>query len=95
VARKEVPGHQPDDVTVPADHDLGFERKPAPELGAKLRPGDPLPDDEGARRADIDRIEVPELRSEHRGAESSVTADVDASQKNDNRHDYPLVKSRR
>ena len=78
--------HQPDNLAALADHDLGIKGKPACQFGAELRPGDRLPDHEGARCADVDGIEVLQLFGERGGPERPVTADVDPSQKNDDCH---------
>src|SRR5712691_6155990 len=55
--------HQPDNLAARADHDLGIKGKPACQFGAELRPGDGPPDHEGARRADVDGIEVLQLNA--------------------------------
>jgi hypothetical protein len=50
--------HHPDNLAALTDRDLGIKGKPARQFGAELRPGDWLPDHKGARRADVDSIEV-------------------------------------
>ena len=84
-----IPRHQPDNLAPLADHDLRIEGKPGDQLGAELRLGDRLPDHEGARRADVDRIEVLQLIGERGRSEGPVTTDVDPSQKNHERHEFP------
>jgi len=78
--------HQPDDLAALANHDLDVKGNPACQFGAELGPGDRPPDHEGARRADVDGIEVLQLFGERGGSEVSVTADVDPSQKNHECH---------
>jgi hypothetical protein len=70
---------QPDNLAAFADHDLCIKGKPSCEFGAELRPYDWPPDDEGARRADVDGIEVLQLFRQRGWSERPVTADVDAS----------------
>ena len=72
-----------------ADHDLGIKGKTTCQFGAELRLGDWPPDHEGARRADVDGIEVLQLFGEHGRSEVPVTADVDPSQKNHECHAFP------
>ena len=69
-----------------ADRDLGVKGKPACQFGAELPPADSPPDHEGARRTDVDGIEVLQLFSERGRSEVPVTTDVDASQKDDECH---------
>src|SRR5213593_2837657 len=85
--------HQPENVAALADHDLGIEGKPACQFGAESRPGDWPPDHEGARRADVNGIEVLQLFGERGRPEGPVTADVDASQKNHERHVADPIKT--
>ena len=86
LVREMILRHQPDNLATLADHDLRIKGKPGCQFGAELRPGDRLPDHEGARRADVDRIEVLQLFGERGRPEGSVTTDVDPSQKNDECH---------
>ncbi len=81
--REVISKHQPDEFPALADHDLGVKRKPARQFGAQSRPGYWLPDYEGARRADVDDIEVLQLFGDGGRSEGSVTADINAPQKND------------
>src|SRR6266540_2651312 len=83
--------HQPDNLAARADHDLGIKGKRACQFGAELRPRDRPPDDEGARRADVDGIEVLQLVDERGRPEGPVTADVDPSQKNHECHAFPYL----
>ena len=76
-----------DDFHVVADYDLGLEWKPACQLGAQPGAGDSLTKHERPGCADIDRAEMFQLRGERRRPEPSVTTHVDASQKDDERHD--------
>src|SRR6266542_4467799 len=68
---------------------MGIEWKTACQFGTELRPGDWPPDHEGARRADVDGIEVPQLFGKHGRSEGPVTADVDPPQKNHECHAFP------
>jgi len=72
-----------------ADRDLGVKGKPACQFGAELPPADSPPDHEGARRTDVDGIEVLQSFGQRRGSEGPVTADVDPSQKNHKGHAFP------
>jgi hypothetical protein len=83
--------HQPDNLATLADHDLRIKGKPGCQFGAELRPRDRLPDHEGARRADVDRIEVLQLFGERGRSEGSLTTDVDPSQENDECHEFSLL----
>jgi len=47
-----------------------------------------LPDHEGARRTDVDRIKVLQLFGERRRSEGPVTTDIDSSQKNHQCHEF-------
>jgi len=89
VVREMIPRHQAGNLTALADHDLGIKRKPACQFSAELRPGDRPPNHEGACRADVDGIEVLEFCGERGRTERPVTADVDPSQKNHERHALP------
>ena len=89
LVREMILRHQPDNLAALADHDLGIKGKPACQFGAELRPGDWPPDHEGARRADVDGIEVLQLFGERGRSEGPVTADVDPSQKNHECHAFP------
>src|SRR5688572_10755483 len=82
MAREEVLGDQPDDLSSVADRDLGNEGKPALQSGAQLRLRDRPPDDERPCRPDVDRVEVLQSLDEHRGSKGPVTTDVDPAQKN-------------
>jgi hypothetical protein len=77
------------DLPAQTDHDLGIKRTPARQFRAELRPGDWPPDHEGARRANVDGIEVLQLFGERGTSEDPVTADVDASEKNHECHAFP------
>src|SRR6266446_6462939 len=81
--------HQPDNLAALTDDDLGIKGKPARQFGPESRPGDWPPDHEGARRADVDGIEVLQLFSQRGRPEGSVAADVDPSQKNHECHASP------
>jgi hypothetical protein len=85
--RERIPGDQPDDFPALTDHDLGLKGQPARQFGAELRSADGLPDQEGARRADVDGIEVLQLFGESRRPEGPVTADVDPPQENHECHE--------
>ena len=87
-----IPRHHPDNLAALADHDLGIKGKPACQFGAELRPADWPPDHEGARRADVDGIEVLQLSGERGRSEGPVTADVDPSQKNHECHAFPPAR---
>jgi hypothetical protein len=76
------------DVPPFADHDLGIERQPPGKLGPQVAAANRLPDYECPRRPDTDHVEVLQRRGERRGPEPSVTADVGASDKNNNSHDW-------
>ncbi|HEU4505209.1 MAG TPA: hypothetical protein VFR79_10275, partial [Nitrospira sp.] len=80
--------HQPDNLATLADHDLDIKRKLACQFGAEMFPGDWLPDHEGARRADVDGIEVLQLFGKRGRSEDPVTADVDPPQKNHECHEF-------
>ena len=86
MAREEVLGHQADDFPTLADRDPGIERDPALEFGPQLRSGDGTTNNESARRADVDGVEVPQLLGEHRWPEGPVAADIEPSQENHERH---------
>src|SRR5580765_4665885 len=73
-------------VTVRADHDVRIEWKPAREFRAELRAARGPPDHKRPGGADVDNVKVPQLRCELGGPKRSVTADVDASQKDDVGH---------
>ena len=62
------------------------------QFSAELGPGDRPPNHEGARRADVDGIEVLQSFGERTWPEGPVTADVHASQKNHECHE-PLLSS--
>jgi hypothetical protein len=83
--------HQPDNLTALADHHLGIKGKPAGKFGAKLGPGDGPTDHEGARRADVDGIEMLQLFGEPGRLEAPVTTDVHPSQKNHECHEFLLL----
>jgi hypothetical protein len=83
--------HQPDNLAALADHDLGIKGKPACQFGAELRPCDRPADHEGARRADVDGIEVLQLFRESGRSEGPVTTDVDSSQENHECHEFLLL----
>ena len=87
--REMILRHQSDNLAALADHDLGLKRKPAGQFGAELRAGDWPPDHEGTRRADVHGIKVFQLFGERGGSEGSVTAHVNASQKNHECHAFP------
>lgn len=86
VIGERIAGRQRKEVAAFANQDLGDERKPARQLLAKPRARDRPADDERARRADVDRVEMRQLPDERGRPERPVTADVDASQQNDERH---------
>jgi hypothetical protein len=84
--------HQPDNLAALANHDLRIKGQPGCQFGTELRLGDRLPDHEGTRRADVDRIEVLQVFGERGRSEGPVTADVDPSQKSDECHEFlPLL----
>src|SRR5206468_6374633 len=83
--------HEPNNLAARADRDPGIKGKPAFQFGAELRPGDWPPDHQGARRADVDGIEVLQLFGERGRPEGPVTADVDPSQKNHECHAFLLL----
>jgi len=91
LVRKMILRHQPDNLAALADHDLSIKRKPARQFRTELRPGDWLPNHEGARCAYVHGIEVPQLFGEYRRSEGPVTADVDPSQKDHKCHAFPPV----
>src|SRR5262249_15817304 len=63
-------------------------------FAAQLHAADRSTHDERARSADVDHVEMLQPRGQQRWSEGSMTADVDASQKNDERHSLPAVNSR-
>jgi len=81
--------HQPDNLATLVDHNLRIKWNPGCQFGAQLGLGDRLPDHEGARRADVERIEVRELFGESGGPEGPVVPDVDPSQIHHERHEFP------
>jgi hypothetical protein len=80
---EKVVRHQPGNVPAVADRDVGLEWNPACDFIAHVRSAYWLPDHEGTRRADVDGIEVLQLVRKHTWSERPMTADVDASKKND------------
>lgn len=91
MVRKDVGRKQPHDIPPLADHDRGIEGKSACELSAQVRAAERLPNHESTRRSDVDGLKVLQLCGERRGPERSVTADVDASQKNHKCHVLPFA----
>ena len=84
--------HQPENVPSVADHNLGIKGKPAGQCSAQSRLRHWPPDHKGTRGADVDDIELCQFLGEHGGSEGSVTADVDAPQKNHECHaPYPKI----
>ena len=81
-----IPRHQRDNLPALANHDLGIKWKPACKFRTELCSGDWPPDHEGARRADVDDIEVLQLFGEGGRSEGPVTADVHAPEKNHECH---------
>lgn len=90
LAREMIPGHQPDYFPVRADHDLCIKGKPVCEFGAELCPGNSLPNNKGAGRANADGIEVLQPLGELGRLKGPVTPDVGSSQQNHECHGYPL-----
>jgi hypothetical protein len=82
---------QPDNLATLTDHDLRIKRKPGYELGAELRRGDRLSDHEGARCANVDRVQMLQLFGERCRSEGPVTTHVDASQKNYEGQEFLLL----
>ena len=88
--REHILRQQPDNLAALADHDLGVEGKPALDFSPQLGAADGLADDKGARRPDVDRTEVAQLLRQRGRSEGSVTADIEAPQKNDECHQTQL-----
>jgi hypothetical protein len=79
-------GNQPEDLAALADHDFRVERESARELCAEPRLRHRPPDHERAGCPDVDDIEVLQFLRERGGPEGPVTADIHASQKDDECH---------
>ena len=94
LVRERMVRHQSDNVAALADHDLGIKGELACQFRAELRAGDWTPDHEGARRADVDDIEMRQLFGERTRTEGPVTADVHPSQKHHECHGCLLLASR-
>jgi hypothetical protein len=73
-------------VAALANNDLGDKREFACHFGACLGLGHWLPNDQRARRANIDGTQVLQRFGQLGRSESPVATDVDASQKNNKRH---------
>lgn len=84
--RKGIVAHEGDEIAAFADGDIGGEAEPVEQGGAKLCYGTGLPDDEGSGGADVYDIVVLQFADEEAGAEGAVSADIHASQKNDDGH---------
>ena len=89
--REEALRQQPDDLRALADHDVGREGQPPLDFSVQLLAADPLTDDERAGRADVHGIEMLQLLGEGGWPEAPVTADVEAPQKNYQRHEPPTA----
>ena len=88
MAVEEIAGQQIEDLVSVADHNLGVERQPPRDLRSQISAADALPDHQSAGRADVDRVEMLQLRGENLRPELPMTSDVQAAQKNDERHTY-------
>jgi hypothetical protein len=88
VIREKVARQQPDDLAPLADRDLGIEGEPPCEFSAQSRAADWPPNHKSTRRANVDCVEMLELFGQRRRSEGSVTADVDAPQKNHECHAF-------
>jgi hypothetical protein len=73
-----------------ANNDLGNKRKFALYFGACLCPGHSVPNNERARRADIDGTEMLEFFGQFARPEGPVASDVNSSQKNNECHSVRL-----
>jgi hypothetical protein len=76
---KRIPRNQARDVAALANSDLGDERKLARQFGARLRLGYSLPQDQRARRADIDGTQVLQRSGELAWPESPMAPDINSS----------------
>ena len=81
--------HKPKNVPPPTDNDLSIKREPACEFRPELGWADGPTNNERARCANVDSIEALQLFGEDGWSKGLVTADVDSSQKNDERHVSP------
>jgi len=82
---------QPLDRSPIAHDDLGFEWELSPQFGAEISSRDWPADDERARRADVDDVEIFQLLDELRGSKRSVPANIHAPQQHDKRHNTSLL----
>jgi hypothetical protein len=69
-----------------AERDLRLEREPAEQFSSELRLRSGFPNDKRSRSAYIDNTIVPQFSGEDARTKRPVSANVDASQENDQSH---------
>jgi hypothetical protein len=77
---------QADKIEGVAEDNVRLEGQLAEQCSAELCPRSGLPNDEGACSTDIDDTVVTQFPCENAGAKRAVSADVDASEENDESH---------
>jgi len=86
LGREGIVGFEPEKIATIAERSLGFEWESAEEFSAKLCVRSWFSDDECACSSNIDDVVVTQLFRELSWAKTSVSADVDASEEDNENH---------